>query len=437
VALPLLFEAVAKFGIIDGASAAAALTAIALAVLGAAVRARLQSLAWVIVCGTALTSVALTAATGSVLPIAVSDIVVGVATLWIGYTVDWIWLRWLPALVANLIVLALPSLLTGHAPPDAWAVVAVQLLLFSAYFASIAVRTLVRAREVNLFEALQGTAALGIGFGGAVYVAHITGSGEGLLAAIGLAGAAAAYAVAFAFVARHQGPNRNYYFYTTIALVLVLSSIGTWQSWAAPVLAVFAILASWAAARTRHFPLGFHAAAYLIAAAAISGLLDASTRALFGTPTFSISARFVGVFFSGCACWAMASAHAPWPALVRAPRFAIALLLTWSAAAAVVAAAAVTTSDPGTIATVRTAAIAAAALLAAAVGRLPRFVETGWLMYPLLIAGGVKLAAEDLLRSRPATLFVALAVYGVALIVAPRTAGSRTPRDVTPPAGGA
>jgi hypothetical protein len=152
-----------------------------------------------------------------------------------------------------------------------------------------------------------------------------------------------------------------------------------------------------------------------------------------------VSPRLVGVFLAGCACWAASPAHAPWPALVRAPRFAIALLLTWSAAAAVVAAAGVMSSDPGTIATVRTAAIAAAALLAAAVGRLPRFVETGWLMYPLLIAGGLKLAAEDLPRSRPATLFVALAVYGVALIVAPRAAKGRTSRAVSPampPAGG-
>ena len=51
-----------------------------------------------------------------------------------------------------------------------------------------------------------------------------------------------------------------------------------------------------------------------------------------------------------------------------------------------------------------------------------------------------RLAAEDLPRSRPATLFVALAVYGIALIVAPRIAGKATPRAVrsaTPPASDA
>ena len=79
-------------------------------------------------------------------------------------------------------------------------------------------------------------------------------------------------------------------------------------------------------------------------------------------------------------------------------------------------------SDPGVIATVRTAAIAGAALAVAFIGLRRRFVEAGWLMYPLLAAGGVKLAAEDLPRSRPTTLFIALAVYGMALIAAPRIA---------------
>jgi len=41
-------------------------------------------------------------------------------------------------------------------------------------------------------------------------------------------------------------------------------------------------------------------------------------------------------------------------------------------------------------------------------------------VYPLLVTGGIKLAAEDLPRSGASTLFVAFAVYGVALIAAPR-----------------
>lgn len=423
VALPLLFEAMVRFAIIGSVAGAAALTAIALAVLGIAVRECLQPLAWIIVCGTAAASVAITASTGFVLQLAVADIALGIVTLWIGYTVDWVWLRWLPAFVANLAVLAMASGVSSHSassPP--WAVVATQLLLFAAYFASIAVRTLVRGREMNLFEALQGTAALAIGFGGAAYVTQTTGSGAGLLMGIGLACAAGAYAVAFAFVARHQGLHRNYYFYTSIALVLVLTSTATWETTGALGWAALAVLASWTAGGTGHFTLSFHSAVYFTAASIASGLLGATAAMLAGTPSASLSPLLAAVFAAGCVSWAAPPAAGRLDVLVRLPRLLLGLVLVCSSAAAMVALAAAMSSDPGVVATARTAALASVALAAASLGRLPRFTEAGWLVYPLLVAGGLKLAVEDLPRSRPATLFIALAVYGFALIGAPRIA---------------
>ena len=80
------------------------------------------------------------------------------------------------------------------------------------------------------------------------------------------------------------------------------------------------------------------------------------------------------------------------------------------------------------------AALAAAALALAWAGRSERFRESAWLVYPVLAAGGLKLLAEDLPRSRPATLFIALALYGGALIIAPRLlrTGTSAPRHATP-----
>jgi hypothetical protein len=46
--------------------------------------------------------------------------------------------------------------------------------------------------------------------------------------------------------------------------------------------------------------------------------------------------------------------------------------------------------------------------------------EAGWLSYALLALGGIKLIVEDFPRGRPGTLFLALAFYGAALILAPR-----------------
>jgi hypothetical protein len=61
-----------------------------------------------------------------------------------------------------------------------------------------------------------------------------------------------------------------------------------------------------------------------------------------------------------------------------------------------------------------------AMLVVAGVGRHARFREWDWLVYPLLVGIGVKVVAQDFMHGRPATLFVALALYGAALIMAPR-----------------
>jgi hypothetical protein len=76
--------------------------------------------------------------------------------------------------------------------------------------------------------------------------------------------------------------------------------------------------------------------------------------------------------------------------------------------------------DLGALATVRTCVLAIAVLLIAWGARHGRFREWAWLVYPLLVIVGLKMVAQDFKYSRPATLFIALALYGIALIVAPR-----------------
>jgi len=84
--------------------------------------------------------------------------------------------------------------------------------------------------------------------------------------------------------------------------------------------------------------------------------------------------------------------------------------------------------DISVLATLRTAVLVAATLVLARVARYAGGREAGWLMYPLLVATGLKLIFIDLRLGRPQTLFAALALYGVALIVAPRLL-----RSVGPP----
>jgi hypothetical protein len=76
--------------------------------------------------------------------------------------------------------------------------------------------------------------------------------------------------------------------------------------------------------------------------------------------------------------------------------------------------------DAGILASMTTVVLAASAVAIAALARITPCAEFRWLVYPVLVAGGLKLIADDFWHSTPATLFAALAVYGLALILAPR-----------------
>jgi len=108
-------------------------------------------------------------------------------------------------------------------------------------------------------------------------------------------------------------------------------------------------------------------------------------------------------------------------------RFALAVALVWLASGCLVGfladVAAVSsdgTTNLGSLATVRTGVLAAVTLAVAAISKNERFREWAWLVYPMLVFIGLKMVVQDFKDSRPATLFIALALFGVALIVVPR-----------------
>ena len=91
----------------------------------------------------------------------------------------------------------------------------------------------------------QAALALVIGFGGAVLLARTTATLAVLMGAASILFGAACYALAFWFVGRHEGHERNVQFYAALALVLVLAGLGLdlSQQWLAGVSAVFAVVA--------------------------------------------------------------------------------------------------------------------------------------------------------------------------------------------------
>jgi hypothetical protein len=72
------------------------------------------------------------------------------------------------------------------------------------------------------------------------------------------------------------------------------------------------------------------------------------------------------------------------------------------------------------VAASRTSVIAILAMALAWAGQRWSLQELTWLVYPVLVAGGVKLVSEDFDYDQPVALFLALALYSGALIVAPR-----------------
>ena len=436
VAFPLIWEATSRFAILGAPASAVALLVASLAALAVAVHSRVQATAWIATSLALPTAIALIAATGSAVPFTIVLVVYGVTTLWVGYAWDWLWLRWPAAAVADVAVFALAIRASGaDAPEPAALVIVVQLLLLNGYLGSVVVRTIIRARDVIVFEVVQTAAALAIGFGGAVYVAQLTGSGVTALALINLAFGAGCYGVAFLFVRERP---RNFSFYSTLALVLVMTSgrLLLPPLWLALAFDALAMACTFAAARTGGVALVAHAAMYLTAAAVASHLLSASAQSLAGSTAAAWTpmappAMATLAALAVCWWWPIRGGEAR-PTHEWAPRVLIAIVLAIAGAGWVVAA--VTPllagtpgsgADAGIVATIRTAAIAVAAVALGRIGRVARFRESLWLLYPVLAAGGLKLLVEDFPRSKPATLFLALALYGGALIVAPRLSRRR------------
>jgi hypothetical protein len=435
IAYPLVWEAQVRFALVSPAGSAAALTAITAGLLVLAWRRHLHAVAWLVTMAGLAAASGLIVETAAVVPFAVYLIALGIGTLWLGYVRGWIGLRWPVAIAADIAVLGATSRGVRPVPLDPIAsVLLLQLLLPTTYLSTIAARTLWLGRKVIPFEVIQAMAALVVGLGGALALTRVTGVGEGALGAVALVLGAAAYGVAFAFVDRRQRGGANFYFYTSLALALVVTGVCVLLAGdpRAHALAALGVCAAWAGRHYGRATLSTHAVAALVAAAAVGGTLESSTRALFGpggvAPVESggwivvlAAAASLLVAFRPAVGDGMSAAHLP--------RLAMAAVIATCAGGLTVATTASWLSgmdetglSPAAIATLRSGVLAVAALVLAALGQRTAAVEFRWLVYPVLAAGGLKLLLEDLRLSPPSMLVVALGAYGAALIVAPRLA---------------
>ena len=77
--------------------------------------------------------------------------------------------------------------------------------------------------SITPFEVTQAGAALLVGFSGAVRLINVSGADPMFVSVVALVLGAACYAAALTFIDRRSGRGRNFYSYTTLAGLLVLT----------------------------------------------------------------------------------------------------------------------------------------------------------------------------------------------------------------------
>jgi hypothetical protein len=440
IAYPLVVETSTRMAVFRPPGAAAILAVLTVLCLGVAWHRGLELFAWAALGAAVAASFVLGIVTGAVEPFAAALLAVGVASLWLAYSPrPWRGLRWPAAAAADLFVLWAALRLAPSGPPAPGSTPSLSFFLLLAfalpflYLGSFAVRTLARRRNVVLFDAVQGIAALAVGFGGAALVVRYVQDAQPILGASAVVIAAGCYGVAFVFVERQQGHGRNFLFYATLALLLTLSGSALMAGgailgflWCALALAS-AILAR----RFNRVTLAVHSAAYAAAAAWQTGSAGATIDAFMAPPSrpwTSLTSAGSCAIVAAAACYVLLVREKGEAnrAGERFPRLLLAVIVAFGGGAFAVGALRGLVggwragSDPGTVAAARTAVLAAAAFLLAATRRRVALPELAWLTYGVLSIGAAKLLVEDLPGGRPATLFVAFAFYGAALLAAPR-----------------
>jgi hypothetical protein len=116
-----------------------------------------------------------------------------------------------------------------------------------------------------------------------------------------------------------------------------------------------------------------------------------------------------------------------WGAAAGLPQLVVLVLSVWEVGglfvaytAPLVAAAGGSEPNEAILAALRTAVLSVASVTLAFSSRHKRWPEARWLVYPLLIVVAIKLFVEDFPNGQPATLFVALAFVGSALLLVAR-----------------
>jgi hypothetical protein len=431
IALPLVFEAVARFSAYGTWTSAALLGLFAAFGLHVASRHRLAGLAALVMLGTLVDVGSLAIAMADPVPYAVLVALLAPVTAVVAEPRGRSWLQWPVALAANLLLLAPAARAAGHSPiAPAGQVLMAACVYSAAYVWVIAHSLLVRNQPLRVFHVVQGIPLVFIGYGGILVAASRLGPAIGLTSGVGvLLTGAACYALGLGLSADRPHRQPAMHFFSSAAIVIVFLGT-TWLLGGDVLTLLFAGLAlvfSWMGARRLQPTLLLHGALYVAAAALtldLAGTLGlAWLMPLEAWPRLdSLLGLVVGVAAIGVLGPRLAAGDVGGDLTVVArtvhATVATAVVATW-----ILLTAGAWLADPpaaGTTAALRSAVLAVTAIALAAAGRLHRARAFGRLAYVFVSLGAVKLLVEDFWRSGPVMIFVALACFGIALIVTTR-----------------
>lgn len=451
IVFPLIWEATVQKGYLSVPGGTASLAVAVALALGVAWRRRLRMLAWLFSSVGAAMAFALAWSTHWWLPLMFLCLAICWTTLLLLYIKGWGGMATVGGIFADAIVLLLGSLYLLR--PDSpyldglglGGLLFCALLLIVAYLGSFVFRTLVRQLEIHPLEILQSVAVLVIGVGLVVLLGQRHPMLLKLLGWISLVAAGASYAVSFVFIDRQKARRRNFIYYTSIALALMMVmaatlTAGNLRTW---LLLLAAALTAGIGVRRQRVTLLLHATLFATAASLSSGLLGLAFDAFTGSVAVL---DFVGtipvlavLLLLGTCSWVQIQAHQDtWGPLVRAPKIlCLALLVVGGSGVLAAALESLIAGGQGTdgawAASIRTGVLAVFGVLTAALASRPRFREALWMVYPVLVLAGFELVFGDFRHGRPVTMFVSLALYGGALILAPRLLKRARSAAQTPP----
>lgn len=342
---------------------------------------------WVTLVSGLATGIALLLATQQFAPFTIALLAIAGLVEYGACRERWLKVRWLPALAANFAVFGLL-----YAGRDDRAALAVSFTLAVVYAGSIAARTIVFRREIQLLEIGQAGTALGL----------LLWSGRAQPAAPGVFLAILGAGCYCAAVAVRELPvsRRNPRAFEIFGLALILAGTGVLLS--GPVFTAACCAFALAASRLKRFET--HVPAYTLAAALGSGVLVFAWNAMAGGQAVTPSWTMVLTALTLAACWTMLRDV---PAALTGGLL-VATILGFAARAL----AGLAPGDSPLGDSLRIALLSSAALGLALIGRRWHRRECVWLVYPVMIFAGYRLIAHDFSNGRPANLAVSLALYG-------------------------